>query len=168
MFNKTQLSQIQSFIDKNLLHYDIEIIILKNQINDDIYEINLDASKINELKSLIDPSTKSSHKLMQRYYYNDIYMEITSDKPIIKKETIVDKLCINNILIIAKNITDISSDNFPGLDTYDRVMSEKQTTYELGGIDLILKESMNYNNCCFNLQNASINKVTHILQNYVT
>tara|TARA_B100001248_G_scaffold262526_1_gene259123 strand:+ start:3698 stop:4222 length:525 start_codon:yes stop_codon:yes gene_type:complete len=172
MADKQQIREFQSFIDKcRSSNYNIEIYIIKNKINDDIFEINLDDDHFTKIQKFGKSQTSNITTFKQyRYYHNDIYAEHINNKLSFKKETIHDKIELPNMIVVSKTIDDINPDLFPGLSNYDREVSENQTIININNLQIILKESYTnkkIKNCIIKVDNImSVNKIYDIVQNF--
>lgn len=160
------MKSLEEFLDKYSKNYSVDIILINKQIGDNIYKINISDKKYNSLISkLSDIETVTNN--VQKYYHNDKYIEIIDDEIKYKKNTIIDKLLIDNFLLIAKKVDILESTSIPGLSKYDYQENYNSSVYNISGVELQLIRNNNNHNCVLKINNSLINDVKHVITNYL-
>ena len=162
---------LQSFIDKYRSICTIEIVLIEKSIGNNIYQINLSNDKYQQINNKLSNISALTNKI-QRYYHTDKYIEIIDNEIKYKKEIIIDKLELNNILIIAKQIELLHSDSIPGLNKYDYETYYTNSIFEINGVQINLKDIINNenkinHNCTLTIQDAPINTIHSVLTTYL-
>lgn len=150
------------FINKYKSKYELEIVFVSNHIDQtnqyDIFDINI-KNKEKELITLLKKHSNPENVTIQRYYYEDKYMEVSDNGLIAKKKIIIDKIINNNILILVYEIKDINLDLIPGLNKYDKEELEIWSKYNINNNQIILKSNNNNLCCCLSITNYNTNQL---------
>lgn len=163
---------LENFINKYRNTCTIEIILIRKLLASNIYEIDLTNDIYEKISKTLQSKITPVKQTVQRYYHTDKYIEVTNTGLEYKKENIVDKLEINNMIIIAKNIENISADSIPGLNEYDNDICYNDCIYTIDGVKIILRECKTKDNttsynCILHTQNGSISTINNILTSYI-
>ena len=163
---------ISDFIIKYQSKYDIEIVLIKETINSDVYNIDLDNSVYTNIFNKLNKDISPEERQIHRYYHSDCYMDICNSEICVKKVTIIDKLYINNFLIIAKQIEDLDEDCIPGLYKYDREDSENWLIFNIKNINIIFKSIKNNSknnskNIYININQESIPNILNTINSFI-
>ena len=158
---------LTDFIEKYQYKFTIEIVLINKKITDNIYNININDEQYLEI---YDKLRKHNliEKNVQKYYYNNNYMEISNTNVEYKTTEIIDKISYNNLLVIAKKITNINEDCIPGLNKYHNEINEKQFIFNVNNCNVILKSlPNNFKNIIIDINQNSINSVNNIISSYI-
>jgi len=162
---------LQQFVEKYKSTCIIEVILIEKSLTDNIYKINLSNNKYQKIKNTLSDVSEKNTKV-NRYYHTDKYIEIIDNEIKYKKEIIIDKLKLNKMLIIAKQIDYLKSDSIPGLNKYDHETYYTNSIYDLDGVKLNLKKTINNNdkinyNCLLTINDVPINTIHNVLTTYI-
>lgn len=160
------MKSLEEFLGKYGQNYSIDIVLINKPLGDNIYKISIPEKKYNSIMSKLS-NIDVIRKNIQRYYHNDKYIEIIDEKIIYKRNQIIDKLELDNFLLIARKIDVLESNSIPGLSKYDYEENYNSSVYNINDVDIhIIKNNSKYN-CIIKVDNSSINNVKHVINNYI-
>ena len=151
--------EILNFINKYKSKYQLEIVLITKYLHKtnqyEIFDINVKNNE-NKLKTILNKYNKCINSSIEKYYYEDKYMEINNNNIEVKKKIIIDSLYNSNLLIKAYEIKQLDINLIPGLNEYNKESIEYLTIYNINNNNIILKSNSDKTKlCCYiNINNV--------------